>query len=83
MTRAYTAERKDSWAEWLSLLEFSYNNTVHSSTSASPYFLLYGYEPRAPLDFLNGEKEDMTRKLSENSQAEDFLSKLRMHRESA
>lgn len=83
MTRAYTADRKDSWAEWLSLLEFSYNNTVHSSTLASPYFLLYGYEPRAPLDFLNGEKKGMTRQLSENPQADDFLAKLNMHRESA
>lgn len=50
MTRAYTAEQRDLWAEWLPLLKFSYNNTVHSSTSASPYFLLYGYEPRALLD---------------------------------
>lgn len=83
MARAYTAARKDSWAEWLSLLEFAYNSTVHSSTSASPYFLLYGYEPRAPLDFLNKERDSMTRQLSENQQADDFLSKLRMHRESA
>lgn len=83
MTRAYTAEHRNSWAEWLSLLEFSYNSTVHSSTSASPYFLLYGYEPRAPLDFLNKERTGITRSLSENAQANDFLSQLRMHRESA
>lgn len=83
MTRVYTAERRDSWAEWLSLLEFAYNNTVHSSTAASPYFLLYGYEPRAPLDFLKGERDELTRQLSANTQANDFLSSLRMHREAA
>ncbi|KZP19221.1 hypothetical protein FIBSPDRAFT_714384, partial [Athelia psychrophila] len=51
LARAYTQGAKGSWAEWLHLLEFTYNATTHSSTSESPYFLLYGFHPRSPLDY--------------------------------
>ncbi|KAJ3473679.1 hypothetical protein NLI96_g12880 [Meripilus lineatus] len=52
MLRAYVAEDKSSWAEWVPLLEHAYNRRIHASTGASPYFLLLGYEPRSPLDYL-------------------------------
>lgn len=82
MMRAYTADNQGSWAEWLSLLEFSYNSTVHVSTSTTPYYLLYGYEPHAPLDYLVNSKEDSQRKISLDENTDDFLSMLHMHRQS-
>lgn len=83
MMRAYTADKKDTWAEWLSLLEFSYNTTVHSSTSTTPYFLLYGYEPRGPLDYLTAHRDEATRRISPDDQANKFLATLDMHRQAA
>jgi hypothetical protein len=52
MLRAYVAMDKSSWADWLHLLEFTYNNSVHGSTGTTLYFLLYGFNPKTPLDFL-------------------------------
>jgi hypothetical protein len=45
MLRAYISKEKEAWVKWLLLLEFAYNSTVHSSTGASPNFLLYRFEP--------------------------------------
>ncbi len=36
MLRAYTSEDRNSWAEWLHLLEFTYNSHVHASTGTTP-----------------------------------------------
>lgn len=83
MARAYAQGAKDSWAEWLHLLEFTYNATTHSSTSESPYFLLYGYCPRSPLDFLanlSGPNENEPR-YAHNDNANKFLQTMDMHRQ--
>ncbi|PHJ20549.1 retrotransposon nucleocapsid related [Cystoisospora suis] len=37
------------WADLLPLLEFAYNSTVHASTKATPFELLYGFTPSKPL----------------------------------
>lgn len=37
---------QDDWAKWLSLAEFSYNNSPSTSTGFSPFFALQGYHPR-------------------------------------
>lgn len=50
---------------------------MHGSTGTSPCFLLYGFHPTSPLDFLaNAGRED-------HPEASDFLEALNMHRESA
>ena len=38
-----------SWDKHLSLIEFSYNNSYHSSIQAAPYEALYGRKCRSPL----------------------------------
>src|SRR3989440_2475418 len=43
--RCYINYRQDDWVDWLPQAEFTYNNTVHSSTRVSPFFALYGYNP--------------------------------------
>ena len=43
--RLILLHRQDDWVDWLPQAEFTYNNTVHTSTGVSPFFALYGYNP--------------------------------------
>ena len=36
------AEQKTEWEKYLPLVEFAYNNTVHSSTGKAPFEVIYG-----------------------------------------
>ncbi|MBW0567856.1 hypothetical protein O181_107571 [Austropuccinia psidii MF-1] len=42
----YFSYNQDDWNTWLPLAEFAYNNTVHSSTKQSPFFTVYGRDPK-------------------------------------
>jgi len=46
MILAYISEDLADWVAWLHILEFAYNNTIHSSTGALPNFLTYGFQPK-------------------------------------
>ena len=43
--RCYCNYRQDDWCQRLALAEFTYNNSVHSTTNATPFYALYGYSP--------------------------------------
>ena len=49
MLRACVLDFKGSWASHLPLVEFTYNNSYHSSIKASPYEALYGRKYRSPI----------------------------------
>ncbi|KAL1277561.1 hypothetical protein QQF64_024234 [Cirrhinus molitorella] len=49
---------KRDWALCLPQVLFSYNTTPHQSTGKSPYYLMFGQEPRLPVDFLLGRVEE-------------------------
>ena len=60
MLRACTLEFKGNWDEHLPLVEFSYNNSFHSSIKMAPYQALYGQKCRTPSCWLEaGEKQFM------------------------
>ena len=44
--RCFINYQQDDWVDFLHLAEFSYNNSVHSSTGYSPFFANTGYHPR-------------------------------------
>jgi hypothetical protein len=39
--------QQDDWTDLISLAEFAYNNTLHSSTKQIPFFSNYGHHPLA------------------------------------
>ena len=54
LLRSLPPERKSRWPVYLPELVQAYNNTSHSTTGFSPHFLLFGQEPRLPVDDLLG-----------------------------
>ncbi|MBW0523739.1 hypothetical protein O181_063454 [Austropuccinia psidii MF-1] len=42
----YVSYHQDDWNTWLSLAEFAYNNSYHSSTKQSTFFTVYGKDPQ-------------------------------------
>ena len=80
MLRAFVSDNKETWALWLPLFEWAYNASVHSLTGTSPNFLMFGFDPRSPIDFLlpgtvNGKEVKRTSSV-------EWLAHLQMHRES-
>ena len=49
MLRSCVLQFKGHWNEYLTLAEFTYNNSYHSSIEMSPYEALYGKQCRTPL----------------------------------
>ena len=52
-------EQKGSWESFLLLIEFTYNNSFHSTIGMAPYEALYGRRCRTPLCWLE-PGEDLT-----------------------
>ncbi len=48
--RAFCNDHQDDWDDYLDMLELGFNCTPQASTKHSPYELLYGEQPRLPLD---------------------------------
>ena len=40
------------WEEWLPHVEFAYNRVTNSTTSFSPFEVVYGFNPLSPLDLI-------------------------------
>ena len=50
--RTIVTKNLKSWEECLPFIEFAYNRCIHSSTSYSPFEIVYGFNPLTPLDLL-------------------------------
>ena len=65
---------KKRWPSHLSAVTEAYNTTPHCTTGTSPYYLMFGREPKLPVDDLFG---DLTYKVNPNSSVEDYVQRHR------
>ena len=42
-----------TWEDCLSFIEFTYNRVMHTTTSYSPFEIVYGFNPLTPLDLMS------------------------------
>ena len=61
MLGALPQEDKINWQDWVSTLVHAYNCTTTKVTGFSPYFLMFGREPRIPVDEIFGVTFPQTR----------------------
>ena len=59
MLKVCVNENQDDWDELLNKLAFAYRTAVHSTTGFTPFELVYGREPKLPIDIFYGENEQM------------------------
>lgn len=52
LLRAVVGKNLKTWEDCLPFIEFAYNRTVHSSTSFSPFEIVYGFNPLTVLDLM-------------------------------
>ena len=52
MLRAILKQNLKMWEECLPHMEFANNRAEHSTTKVSPFQVVYGFNPRAPIDLL-------------------------------
>ncbi|RDX84533.1 hypothetical protein CR513_34408, partial [Mucuna pruriens] len=50
--KCFVGKSLRTWKEWLLHIEFAYNRVVNTTTSHSPFELVYGFNPLSPLDLL-------------------------------
>lgn len=80
MLRAYVAQDRSSWSEWLSEMQRAYNSSVHSSTTYRPDFLLMGYKPGTGAGMLIPFKDGVERPFLPSQKGENFLLDIEAHR---
>jgi len=52
--RCFTGDKPKDWIKWLSWVEYTYNTSYHSSTSKSPFELVYGRPAPSLLSYIPG-----------------------------
>jgi hypothetical protein len=75
MLRAILKTNLKLWEECLPHNEFAYNRSVHSTMKVSLFQVVYGFNPRAPIDLLPIPPSEMT--CFDASQRSEFI--LKMH----
>ena len=51
--RCFALEKKNHWAQWLTLTEWWYNTSYHTTTRMTPFEAVYGQKPPLVLSYLS------------------------------
>ena len=70
-------EHKKQWPRHLAKLTHVYNSTRSAFTSYLPHFLMFGWRPRLPIDFLFPTNEVMGRVKPIDAYVAELISTLR------
>ena len=49
MLRIYVDKKQHSWDKWLHMIEFAYNDHIHSCIGVGPLYVLYGQNVETPI----------------------------------
>ncbi|XP_035548682.1 uncharacterized protein LOC118349198, partial [Juglans regia] len=52
LLRTVVHKNLKTWEDCLPFIEFAYNRTMHTTTSYSPFEIVYGFNPLTPLDLM-------------------------------
>ena len=74
MLRVILKKNFKMWEECLPHVEFAYNRAEHSTTKVSPFQVVYGFNPRAPIDLLPLPTTEQVH--SDAKERADFILKL-------
>ena len=69
MLWVYMGKHQNDWDDRLGMIEFAYNNSIHSSSGFTPFYLCYGRHPVSPVNLLSQVE-------SKNEAADSFLRQL-------
>jgi len=58
MLSKYTSKNQKDWDQYINFVLFAYRTSIHISTKETPFMLLYGREPRTPLDVMLNPIQD-------------------------
>ena len=74
MLQAVLKDNLRLWEECLPHIEFAYNRSIHSITKLSPFMVVYGINPGAPIDLLPLPPSEIVN--LDTSQRSEFILKL-------
>ena len=74
--RAYVNHLQDDWATWLPAAQFAINNHVSETTKVTPFFALYGTNPRMGIEPVKTSTAVTAKQLLDVNSANDFASKM-------
>ena len=58
LLRTLSTQKKKRWPDHLAELTYAYNATPHKSTGYSPFYLLFGREPKLTIDIIFGHNQE-------------------------
>ena len=64
----YVAKDQKDWDEYIPLIQFAHRTSICEAIGDSPFYVLYGREPRLPIDvkLLPKESEDLSSSVFEH-----------------